>query len=63
MQYSKRLKIMATPAFAFLEPDGKLIFKAAGVQTAQDLKQYDHFIFHGAYRSQTFSQYLASPKP
>ena len=59
MELSARFKVIATPMFAYLEPDARLILKVAGVQTVSDFDQYDRFVYGGAYRSKTFPQFMA----
>lgn len=57
-----RLRAFATPTFAWLEPDGKLIFKVSGVQTAADLLQYDRFVHGEIYRSKRFADFQQESK-
>lgn len=59
MELGARFKAFATPLFAFLEPDGKLIFKVAGIQTAKDLLDYDRFVHGGIYHTKDIKQFLA----
>jgi thioredoxin-related protein len=59
MELSVRFKVFATPVFAYLEPDGRLILKVAGVQTVTDFDQYDRFVHGGVYRSKSFPQFIA----
>ncbi len=59
MELGTRFKAFATPLFAYLEPDGKLIFKIAGVQTVKDFVAYDRFVREGIYRTKDIKQYLA----
>lgn len=59
MELGTRFKAFATPLFAYLEPDGKLIFKIAGVQTVKDFVAYDRFVRDGIYRTKDIKQYLA----
>lgn len=59
MELGARFNAFATPLFAFLEPDGKLIFKVAGIQTAKDLLDYDRFVHGGIYQSKDIKQFLS----
>lgn len=59
MEFGVRLKVFATPMFAYFEPDGKLIVKLSGIQTAQDFLDYDRYVHGGIYRSKPFRQFLA----
>ena len=59
MELGVRFNAFATPLFAFLEPDGKLIFKVAGIQTAKDLLDYDRFVHGGIYQTKDIKQFLS----
>ena len=59
MELGVRFKAFATPLFAFLEPDGKLIFKVAGIQTAKDLLDYDRFVHGDIYHTKDIKQFLS----
>lgn len=59
MELGARFNAFATPLFAFLEPDGKLIFKVAGIQTAKDLLDYDRFVHGGIYHTKDIKQFLS----
>lgn len=59
MELGTRFKAFATPLFAYLEPDGRLIFKIAGVQTVKDFVSYDRFVREGIYKTKDIKQYLA----
>ena len=59
MELGARFNAFATPLFAFLEPDGKIIFKGAGIQTAKDLLDYDRFVHGGIYQSKDIKQFLS----
>lgn len=59
MELGTRFKAFATPLFAYLEPDGKLIFKIAGVQTVKDFVAYDRFVREGIYRTKDIRKFLA----
>lgn len=53
-----RLKVLATPMFAFMEPDGTLIVKIPGVRTVQELKDFDEFIMGGHYKVKRLNEFL-----
>jgi thioredoxin-related protein len=59
MELGVRFKAFATPLFAYLESDGRLIFKVAGIQTIKDFNDYDRFVHGGVYRSKDIKQYLS----
>lgn len=59
MALGERLNVFATPVFAYLEPDGKLIAKIAGVQSVKDFYGYDRYVHGGLYRSMDFRRFLA----
>lgn len=64
MDLAARYRIMATPVFAYLEPDGRLIVRVVGVQSARDFLLYDKFVHGEAYRRQDLRQFLAeNPAP
>jgi thioredoxin-related protein len=60
MAFAARLRIIATPVFAFLEPDGTMIFKVPGVQHARDFLRYDRYVHEGIYRHQDLRSFLAA---
>jgi thioredoxin-related protein len=62
MELGARFKAFATPLFAWLEPDGRLILKVSGIQSAQDFHDYDRFVHSEVYRSKDFKQFLAEPR-
>ncbi len=62
LELGARYKVHATPVFIYLEPDGRQILKVAGVQTAQDLEDYDRYVHGGHYRTRKFSEYLSDRK-
>lgn len=59
MALAARLRILATPVFAFLEPDGTMILRVPGVQTARDFLLYDRFVHDGVYRHKDLRSFLA----
>jgi thioredoxin-related protein len=64
MDLAARYRVMATPVFAYLEPDGRLIVRVVGVQSARDFLLYDEFVHGEAYRRQDLRQFLAeNPTP
>jgi thioredoxin-related protein len=62
MELAARHRIIATPMFAFLEADGKLIFKISGLQSVKDFEDYDRYVHDGHYRRQGLREYLTVPK-
>jgi len=53
-----RLKVLATPMFAYLAPDGREIFRIAGIQSAQDFLLYDRFVSEGFYKKESIREFL-----
>lgn len=58
MELGAIMKTLVTPYFLFLEPDGKVIYKAPGFQTAQAFMEFDRYIHGGHYKQQTLAQFL-----
>jgi len=54
-----RMKVLATPMFAWLERDGREIFHVPGIQSAQDFLLYDRFVSEGHYRKENIRDFLA----
>ncbi|NOZ11074.1 MAG: thioredoxin fold domain-containing protein [Gammaproteobacteria bacterium] len=55
-----QLKAFATPLFAYFEPNGKLILKISGLQSAADLLLYDRYIHGEIYKKMGFRAYFSS---
>lgn len=58
MELGARLNVFATPVFAFLEPDGQVIFKAPGYKTVADFVAFDRYVREGHYRDQALGEFL-----
>jgi len=58
MELGATMKTLVTPYFLFLEPDGKLIYKAPGFQTVKSFIEFDRYIHGGHYKNQTLAQFL-----
>jgi thioredoxin-related protein len=58
-EYGARMNILVTPLFAYLEPDGKEIFRIPGIQTAGDFLLYDRFVAGGLYKKESIRDFLA----
>jgi len=58
-ELAARLKVMATPMFAYLQPDGSEIFRVPGIQSAQDFFLYDRFVSGGYYKKESIRDFLA----
>lgn len=58
MELGARLNVFSTPVFLYLEPDGRVIFRAPGYKTVADLLAFDGYVQSGAYRRQTINQFL-----
>jgi len=54
-----RMKVLATPMFAWLERDGREIFHVPGIQSAQDFLLYDRFVSEGHYRKENIRDFLS----
>ena len=61
MELGARLNVFATPVFAYLESDGKLIFKAPGYKTVKDFEDFDRYVYQGIYKRKSLTQFLADP--
>lgn len=59
MELGARLNVFATPVFAYLEPDGSLIFKAPGFKTVQDFVDFDRYVQGGHYREMGLLDFLS----
>ena len=59
MELGARLNVFATPVFAYLEPDGELIFKAPGYKTVDEFRDFDRYVQSGRYREQGLLEFLA----
>lgn len=60
MELGARLNVFATPVFAYLEPTGKVIFKAPGYKTVKDFKDFDRYVHGGHYHDMGLMQFLSS---
>lgn len=60
MELGARLNVFATPVFAYLEPDGQVIFKAPGYKTVEEFEQFDRYVQGGHYRKQELMEFLGS---
>ncbi len=60
MELGARLNVVATPVFAYLEPDGTPIFRAPGFKTIEDFELFDRYVRGGHYRRQSFSEFLSA---
>lgn len=58
MELGARMNVFATPVFAWLEPDGSLIFKAPGYKSAQEFLQFDAYVSGGHYKEQELLEFL-----
>jgi thioredoxin-related protein len=58
MELGARLNVFATPVFAFLRPDGEVIFKAPGFKTAAEFLDFDRYVSGGHYRNQGLLEFL-----
>lgn len=56
-----RLNVFATPMFVYLEPDGKVVFKAPGFKTVQEFKQFDAYVQGKHYQTKSINEFLKNP--
>jgi len=56
-QFGARQKVLGTPYFLFLEPDGKQIFKAPGFKTEKDLIMFDDYIHGNHYKTKSLNEF------
>ena len=59
MQYATRNRILGTPTFVFFSPQQKPLFKKAGFQSIEQMKQYAEFIADGHFEQMSLADYLA----
>jgi thioredoxin-related protein len=59
LELGSRMKVLATPVFAYLHPDGREIFRIPGIQSTTDFLLYDRFIAEGHYRKESIRDFLA----
>jgi len=62
LELGARMKVLATPVFAYLHPDGKEIFKIPGIQSTSDFVRYDRFVSEGHFRRESIRDFLAREK-
>jgi thioredoxin-related protein len=55
-----RLQAFVTPVFLYLDPDGQVLLKQAGLRTVEDFLRYDEYVRGGHYRAQTLREFEAS---
>ena len=53
-----RLKVYATPLFAFIDPKGKAMGSTAGAKKIEDLLAMDRYIVEQHYHKMTLSEFL-----
>ena len=51
-------QVFGAPVFVYLEPDGKKIASAPGIQTTQNFLDYDRYVMEGHYHKQTLVEFL-----
>ena len=59
MQYATRNRILGTPTFVFFSPQQKPLFKKAGFQSIEQMKQYADFIVEGHFEQMSLNDFLA----
>jgi thioredoxin-related protein len=58
MELGAQLNVFATPVFAYLRPNGELIFKAPGYKTVKDFMDYDRYVQGRHYERQGLLEFL-----
>jgi thioredoxin-related protein len=61
MQFATRNRIFGTPTFIFFSPQQQPLFKKAGFQSIEQMKQYAEFIAEGHYEGMSLADFLAKP--
>jgi len=61
MELGARLNVFSTPVFLYMEPDGKLIFRAPGYKTVKDFLDFDRYVQGGYYHKQNINEFLTNP--
>ena len=56
-QFGAKQKVLGTPYFLFLEPDGTPIYKAPGFKTEQDLIMLDDFVYKNHYKTKSYNEF------
>jgi thioredoxin-related protein len=57
-----KLKVGATPALVFIDPDGKKVLQLNGYRTPPTLRQVLEYVHDKAYRRQSLAEYLEKKK-
>ena len=60
MQYATRSRILGTPTFVYISPEQKPLFKKAGFQSIEQMRQYADYILDDHYRSMTLAEFVAT---
>lgn len=60
MELGVRLKVVGTPFFYYMEPDGSPILRAPGFQSAEELLLLDRFVNGGHYKKHTLAEFKAA---
>lgn len=60
MELGMRLRVIGTPSFYFLEPDGEPISRSPGYQSADELLLLDRYVSGDHFRHQTFADFRAA---
>lgn len=60
MQFASRNRILGTPTFIYFASDQKPLFKKAGFQTIEQMKQYNEFVAQGHYKNTQLKQFMAN---
>ena len=61
-EFGARLNVFATPVFFYLDPKGKVLFRAPGFKTVKDFKNFDLYIQSGKYKTESINQFLSKQK-
>lgn len=58
MELGARLNVFSTPVFLYMEPDGKVIFRAPGYKTVDDFQSFNRYILEGHYKNKNINEFL-----
>lgn len=62
MEMGARLNVFSTPVFLYMEPDGKVVFRAPGYKTVKDFENFNQYVIGEHYKQQSINEFLGSKK-
>ncbi|QKT03241.1 thioredoxin family protein [Ectothiorhodospiraceae bacterium 2226] len=60
MELGVRLRVFATPVFAYLDSQGERLYSAPGFKTVEDFKDIDRYVRGGHYQHLSLTEFLAA---